>query len=255
LLCTPGVVHIVHRVIRKGSASTANSQDRDDAPNAANHPGLDLLLLGAGLIYLAFGATYGVADQHTFLVPAFVVVAIVLALGAERFLARRGEPVRHLAIVACAFLSPIVYALLPSIVAQSDLGARVLPQREVPYREPYTWFLQPWRCGYNGAERFARAALSELPDGAWLAADSTLGPPINYLQAARSFRRDVRLLSTVARQPWLDRLDESAHFDDMIDRGWFFTATAEPRHLPRRLRGDEFRIEPYGVVYKVLRKP
>lgn len=252
LMCVPGVINIARGALRTPREISASVRD---PRMSTRHPAVDPLILSAGLIYLAFGATYGVADQHTFLVPGFVVVSIVLALGVENILSRRNETAFQWALVLLALLSPAVYAVAPSIARRVDIAARVLSQRDVSFRDPFAWFLQPWRCGYDGAERFAVAALSDLPEGAWLAADSTLAPPINYVQAARSFRRDVRLLSTVDRQPWLEAVDESSRIDELIDGGLFFSATSEPRYLPRRIRGDAFRLEPFGAVFRVSRAP
>ncbi len=212
---------------------------------------LRIVLVGAAAMYAAFGASYGVADQHAFLVPAFVLAAVFVALGLNDFCNRRGSRGFAVAAILLALLGPLAYALAPRILTGSSLASSWLPPRIIPYRDPCIWFLRPWRNGYDGAERFAREVLEGLPPDAWLVADSTVCPPINYLQARRSLRRDVRLISSIARQPWLQPTDEVRGREAMMNAGRLFATSDARPYLPDWLRDGSFRFDPAGYVWLI----
>jgi hypothetical protein len=50
--------------------------------------------------------------------------------------------------------------------------------RELPYRNAYTHFFQPWRVLDDSPERCAAAAIREAGAGGWILADSTPAPMI-----------------------------------------------------------------------------
>jgi len=254
-------------------------------------PAIAWALIGGMLVYAVFGARYDVPDQHTFLVPAFVFLALFIALGVDQWIQARSQSdgdadrtseerrakrkddasdqairspilgvrssglrVRYTVVILfLSMLGPIVYAAAPPLLRRFALEASFLPSRQVAHRDPLKWFLRPWRAGYDGPERFARKTLQALPHGAWLAVDATLCTPLNYLQAAESFRRDVRLDSWLARQPWFDDGDHQTLREEKLAAGLLFAASRDPHYLPAWLRQPGYRFEPIGHVFRVSR--
>lgn len=222
-----------------------------------NAPGpIFVLLAGGAAIYAAFGIRYRVPDQHMFLVPAYLFVALFMAAGVEWLLAHVGAG-RHgaaarLAACVLALPGPLVYAVVPPLLRTYAPYRAPIPTRSVPYRDRFNWFLRPWMTGYDGAERFAREVLASLPQDAWLVVDSTLLPPINFLQVAEGVRKDVRLDCWVTRQDWFPADELPAARAEKLRAGLLFTASDDPSYLPPWLRETPSRLEPAGHVFRVL---
>lgn len=211
------------------------------------------LLLLAFAVYLLFGMRYDVADQYTFLVPAFLFLPMFVALGADALLMRRSSLIIRWLLIVCAGLAPLVYAAAPPVLRRSNLAAAFLPQREVPHRDRFDWFLRPWLTGYDGAERFARETLEALPPWAILAVDSTLAAPINYLQVTEKVRKDVRLDCWAAQQSWLGRVDGDAERQSALRDGRLYATTDDAKYQTPWLREGKYTLQRDGFLFKVGR--
>jgi hypothetical protein len=89
---------------------------------------------------------------------------------------------------------PIPIYIVAPIVAEK-VRFRLPTKREIPYRNEYVWFLRPWQTGYDGAERFAKEALSGTEKDSIIIADGTTVYPIWYVQTIKAMRPDVKVLS------------------------------------------------------------
>lgn len=213
------------------------------------------LFIGAFMVYAVFGIRYNVPDQYTFLVPAFLFLPIFIAVALDAvFSASAGRSARVLACM-CVLMVPAVYAALPPLLRSYGPDVGPMPKRQVPYRDRYDWFLRPWLTGYDGAELFARETLKALPPDAWLVLDSTLVPPLNYLQVVEGLRKDVRLDSWAARQDWLPQVDADRAREEKLTVGLLFSAVDDPKYMPPWLRDGEFQLERLGYVFHVTRVP
>jgi len=210
-----------------------------------------LLLLGGAVMFCGFGFRYNVPDQHTFLVPAFVFVAVLVAYGVDGLCRRLTKPWRFV-LMALSCVGPLAYASGPPVLRRVDPNTSRLPTRHVPYRERFSWFLHPWRVGYDGAERYGRELLRSLPDNAVVGIDMTLAAPINYLQVAEGLRRDVLLDCGLARQDWFGPVDWQTIRQQALSDGRYFLGSDERGYWPKwiRCRGPE--IEPAGHVFRVV---
>ena len=70
-----------------------------------------------------------------------------------------------------------------------------MSEREIPYRDEYKWFLQPWLTGYHGAEQFADAVFETVEPNAIVYADNTTVYPLLYEQEVKGRRPDVKIVS------------------------------------------------------------
>jgi hypothetical protein len=208
--------------------------------------------LGAFMMYTVFAVRYDVPDQHTFLVPTFMFVALFMAIGVDSFLESRPSFLTRCTIVVFSMLSPAIYVVLPPILERYKPDLVYVPHRNVPHRDRFTWFLQPWRFGQRGADRFARELFSELPQNAWLIVDGTLCTPLNYLQSVEGLRRDVYLDSWVARQDWFDQVDVTAARENKLREGLVFVVINDLYYLPDWLQEPHIRIEPQGGMFRVV---
>ncbi len=198
------------------------------------------------VIHLGWAARYDIADQYTFFVPTIALLAIVIGVGAGPFLATRG-PVWRVGCVLAAALPVVVYGFLPTAARQGGLVIGV--GRELPYRDAYTYFLQPWKAGYTGAERFALEARDQLPDGAALIADSTSVRPIQYLQITGRWKPGVVVWPPLPpaacdTPPGPDALATE------LRQGRVFVVTPQRPYCPDWLM-DGYDFERIGVLYRV----
>lgn len=214
-------------------------------------------LIVAALTFFGFAARYDVPDQYTFLTHSHIFFAMFLAVGLDQVLgANRGFGMKSLAILLCC-LAPMVYASVPQI-GEKHLARWVkFPKRVLPYRDPYRWFLQPWRCGYDGAARYARESLKSLPQDAVLLIDSTAGRPIDVIQGSESLRLDVAIPMQRFDRPWQRSIElDKAETDRLVDEGLLYsTGTRNPKNFGTWLAGDEYTLEPFGHLYKIKHAP
>lgn len=205
------------------------------------------------IVHFLFAARYRVPDQYAFFIPVVVILALFTGAGLDVFL-RRPSPART--ALACAAIAwmPVFYALLPPLARRLPAAIVPLPKRPVPYRDPYAWFLRPWKTGYRGAERFGREALATLPPDALLIADSTTERPIIYLQTVEGLRRDVQV-NRGGRQPWLVPTPLTAeNLRDLAAQGRLYS-TAPPDYWPPDERPAAFDCcdaVRAGVLYRLV---
>lgn len=218
-------------------------------------PAVGWMLGGAFFVYLMFGARYDVPDQYTFLVPAFLFLALFTTLGMDSLLRRRAFVSWRAVVLLATALAPVVYAALPPIARRLPFAAGFLPRRDVPHRDRYEWFLQPWLRGYDGAERFARETLEALPPWAVLVVDSTLAAPINYVQFTQRLRRDVRLDCWAARQDWLAAVDWPRERQAAIRAQRLYATSDDPKYQAPWLREGSFTLHREGLLFRVSAQP
>ncbi|MBN1512513.1 MAG: DUF2723 domain-containing protein [Phycisphaerae bacterium] len=205
-------------------------------------------------VFMLFTVRYRVPDQYTFFVHAYLFLVLFAAVGIDGVLDR--WPSRRLWVFVLGFsaLGPPVYAVAPAIARGIPATHAVLPGREIPYREPYTWFLCPWRTGYGGAEQYAREVFQALPADAALIMDETMRSPLTYLQKRDGIRPDVcvpepRYSSTEGCSGTVD----AAGAAQLIEDSRLFCASTVPTSLPKWLRSGAYRFESTGLVYRVTR--
>jgi hypothetical protein len=148
-------------------------------------------MLAGLLIHLTFVLRYDVADQYTFLLPAYALIAVFAGVGFAEFVSRRAIVI---AAVALTLLTPLLYAFVPEIARRTNaLGSRV---RNKPYRDDYRYLFTPWgRCD-DSAERMSRA-VADLggPDGLTIVPEPMARFAIQY----QYLRRDMPRATVVPR--------------------------------------------------------
>ena len=205
-------------------------------------------LLALLTIHLLWAVRYDVPDQYTFFIPAIVLLAIVLGLGAGRFLAERGRTWRTLVVLATA-VPVLVYVAAPRLARAA--GVNLGTAREVPYRDGYSYFLQPWKTGYRGPELFAEDLRVALPEKAVLIADSTVSRPLHYKRLTGGWRDDVQLYPPLKPSP-----DDEENFSEValaeaLDAGLVYVVTPKLKYCPPWLV-ENYRFERDGVIYRVV---
>ncbi len=205
----------------------------------------------------AFGLRYNVADQHVFMLHSYILLTGFIAIGLDTFFARTPCLRRRTLWVALSATAPIVYALAPGWLRDNPKWS-IVPDRTIPHRDNYNWFLKPWRTGLDGPERFATETLNSLPENTVLMIDSTPLSPILYLQNANAFRRDVLLLGGAQYQSWYEAPlpVPSPELDAIISQDRLFTITDDRTTWNRHLDKPRYGCKPApGQLFQITRQP
>ena len=139
-------------------------------------------LMAELVIHAAFVLRYNIADQHTFFLPLYALLAIFGGLGFAAVLewpTRRGRRWTLTATVALLALTPVVYAVLPGIARRGGWLDSVCKHK--PYRDDYVYLLAPWSVAENSAERLSIQAVELAgPNGVVLFEDWMAQPALAY---------------------------------------------------------------------------
>ena len=151
------------------------------------------IVLALLVLYFIFAFRYTVPDRYVFFVPFYCLAAALIGMGADVFLRRFKHNWLVFLVVIFSLLPIGVYFVTPEIgrAMYKGLGQR----RQRPYRDEYTYFLQPWKSGYRGAERFAEEALDIVEKDAIIYADTTVAHALLYVQEVTGRRSDVKIVS------------------------------------------------------------
>jgi hypothetical protein len=204
-----------------------------------------VLLVPLTIIHLLWAMRYDVPDQYAFFLPSILLIAVWIALGTD-VLAHRWRLAPRV-VCALALLPVVVYAILPTLAERANL--RLGTNRELPYRNTYRFFLQPWQTGYDGPQRFAKEAGAVLSPGDALIGDHTSTRPIHYLRLTGRWPEDVRI--------WPQTEDTGAYWPDeaevaeWLDAGRLYVVSPVKRYCPDWIL-EGYETEPAGVLYRVV---
>ncbi len=213
------------------------------------------LILVLAAMYFLWAARYNVADQYAFFIPFYVPASVLMGVGAAR-LTERLKPLSGWMLAAGAALLPVaVYAALPQVAPPVAWAMGVKPfRRNLPYRDAYRYFLEPWKNGDWSARRFAEETFAVLPPRAVLIPDSTASPPLLCLQKIEGRRPDVVLATpegapgAVVRHYWSSRTDLLP--EAVRDGRRIFVVSNHPDYPPPWVI-DLMRLEPFGCIFEV----
>jgi len=202
------------------------------------------------VLFFVFAFRYNVPDRYVFFLPFYCLLAVVLGAGAARLFANRYQRALAAVVVLCSLMPLPVYALAPGL-AEKKYPA-LAQRRQIPYRDSYTYFLQPWQGGYRGAERFAREALASVEPNAVVYADGTTVYPLLLMQQVQGLRPDVVMVSSHGTVNNLDRYDEKA-IERLLAEGAVYVASPAKGYCPAFLL-EGYDFVPRGTIYRAVKK-
>lgn len=193
------------------------------------------------VVYFLFAVRYEVADQFMFFLPFYAMVAVLagVALGEFCPAGRRGW------LIAVATVGAVLTPALLAIAPWACERFHVQPpgRDDLAYRDTARYWLHPWKGGEDSAERYGREAILEAPAGAVILVDSTIWPPLRWMQRVEGLGADVTLvLRTLEIPGGLPGLDD------------VFVAATRRNSYPRGLEKlAEFRKDtPESLLYRVV---
>ena len=200
--------------------------------------------------YFIFAFRYTIPSRHTFFLPFYCVASLIIGLGINVIIERFNNKIFLIFIMINVLLPIPVYCASPYMARKmyKPLGQR----RQRPYRDEYTYFLQPWKTGYRGAERFAREALEQVENNAIIYAYTTDVHALLYVQQVKGKRRDVRIVSDYDKgenAPVLTR-DTVA---GLMNESALYVVSPLPGYCPQFLL-ERYEFTQVGVLWKVRNK-
>ena len=206
------------------------------------------VLLALLILFFVFAFRYTVPDRYAFFIPFYCLVSILIAVGFSLLVAQPGRKILCRIILVLALLPIPTYIIAP-VIAQKA-GFDISTRANIPYRDDYVWFLQPWKTGYRGAERFANEALDIVEPGAVIIADDTTSPPLLYVQEVKARRKDVKITSGIGSSKGSPEFSERT-IDKLLAERAVYVVSPIVGYCPNFLleRYDFMRA---GVIYRVV---
>lgn len=145
------------------------------------------------ILFFVFAFRYTVPDRYAFFLPFYCLASVLIGLGFDLLVVQPRRKVLCWIVLLFTLLPIPTYIIAPVIAQKTQF--KLPTKREIPYRNDYAWFLQPWRTGYRGAEQFANEALGTAEKNSLIYADGTTVYPLLYVQQVKGVRKDVTVVS------------------------------------------------------------
>ena len=148
-------------------------------------------LLVITLLSAVFAARYDVPNQNHFFLPMYAMLCIYIGLGYELI---KKDGSRRVTIISAAMLLlvPAMYPAMSHILRTKNipLGTR----RHIPYRDVYSYYIEPWQQDQTGPRLLVEQTLAKLPVKSILYVDSTIMSAFQYALYIENKRNDIMLM-------------------------------------------------------------
>ncbi len=209
------------------------------------------VLLVLLVLFLVFAFRYTIVDRYAFFIPFYCMVSILIGVGSHYFIVLKNRKSLAYIVIVFALLPIPAYTAAP--VVARKIGIQTGQKREIPYRDDHKYFLQPWKTGYRGAERFANEALDTVEPAAIIFADSTTAPPLLYVQEVNGRRRDVKIISGHGASEGLAEFNGCA-IEKLLAEKAVYVVSPVDGYCPRFLL-ERYEFKRAGVLWKVVVRP
>ena len=212
--------------------------------------GLRGVAIGLLALFFVFAFRYTVPDRYAFFIPFYCMVAILTGVGTCWLQNRISHEVVTSLVLVFSVLPVGIYAVAPTVVRRApiDIGTR----NDIPYRDDFKYFLQPWKTGYRGAERFADEALQQVPDNAIIYADVTTVAPLLLTQQIEAKRSGVAIISGTVNTKGAPEFNEHTIAQLLKDRP-IYVVSARRRYCPEFVLRDYDLIQA-GILWQVVER-
>jgi len=208
------------------------------------------IILALLLLFFLFAFRYTVPDRYAFFMPFYCIVSIFAGLGTYLLQRQINRRIFVYLVLIFAFLPIPVYAVVPAVAEKFSFSLGT--KREIPYRNEYKYFLQPWKTGYRGAERFANEALDTAEDGAIIYADGTTVYSLLYVQKIMGRDVDVTIVSGHGSVNNLKEYNEEK-IDKLFAERAIYVVSQVEGYCPEFLR-ERYDFVQKGVLWKAVER-
>ena len=207
------------------------------------------VVLALLVLFFVFACRYTIADRYAFFLPFYCVVAVGIGLGVHELQSRLHHATVPCLIVAFAVMPVAAYAAAPGLAQHLKLP--IGTRQDVPHRNDYEYFLQPWKTGYAGAERFAREALETAEPNAVIYADSTTVPPLLYVQEVKGLRPDVKIVMGTVSSQGATCVNQQT-IGELIEEHPVYVVSKQRGYCPTFILG-KYSLAEAGVLWRVVK--
>lgn len=148
------------------------------------------IIMGLTVMFLGFAFRYTIVDRYAFFIPFYAMVALLMGVGSYWVLQRLKQRTL-LAIAMLIFLVMPVGAYAAAPTMAKEMGVKLGTRRQIPFRDDYAFFLQPWQAQDKSPVQFAQMVMDTVPSGAIVYADNTTIYPLLYQQEVMGQRPDI----------------------------------------------------------------
>jgi hypothetical protein len=208
------------------------------------------VLLGSIVLFFLFAFRYTVPDRYAFFIPFYCMASVFIGLGTCLLQERINRNIFVPLVLLFSVLGVGVYAAAPMLAKRMQLN--IGTRNDIPYRDDYKYFLQPWKTGYRGAERFANEALGLVEDSAVIYAGGTTVGPLLYAQQVKGKRPDVNIVSGDVSSIDAPRFDEQA-IEQLLEDRPVYVVSPKPGYCPAFVL-DNYDLKRAGVLYRVVER-
>jgi len=213
-------------------------------------PGIRYVLLGLMILFFIFAFRYTVPDRYAFFIPFYCMASVFIGRGAYFLQAQINSKVFSYLVLIFSLLSVGVYVAAPTWAEkmQLNLGTR----SDIPYRNDYKYFLQPWKTGYKAAEHFADEALDVAESDAVIFADSTTVAPLLLVQQVEGKRGDVKIVSGIVSSK--NAPSFNAHtIEQLLKSRSVYVVSRQAEYCPSFVLNN-YDLVPAGLLWQVVKK-
>ena len=201
-------------------------------------------------LFFVFAFRYTVVDRYAFFIPFYCIACILIGIGAHRFIVQKNRKVAAILAGVLTLLPIPVYAVAPALARARDVNLGV--KRQIPYRDAHSYFLQPWRTGYDGPERFAADAFATAAANAVIYADNNTVYPLLYAQEVKGQRPDVKIVSGHAASEDAPKFTEET-IEMLLQQREVYVVSAISGYCPAFLL-EGYDFERVGVLWRVVER-
>ncbi|KPJ65650.1 MAG: hypothetical protein AMJ43_10330 [Coxiella sp. DG_40] len=206
------------------------------------------IVLALLALYFVFAFRYTIPDRYVFFLPFYCFAAVLMGLGVDVILKQYSYKALIFVVLMFALLPIPTYCVTPAVARKmyKPLGQR----RQRPYRDEYIYFLQPWKRGYRGAERFANEALDAVEKNAIIYADSTTVHTLLYAQQVKGKRPDVKIVSGYDRSENAPIFTEDT-IEQLMENSAVYVVSPFPGYCPQFLL-EQYKFKQVGILWRVV---
>jgi len=209
------------------------------------------MLLAVMILFFVFAFRYKVPDRYAFFIPFYCLLSIFIGLGSFIFLEKfSAKEWPFLMILLTLFTIPI-YIYVPALAQRANISLGV--KREIPYRNEYTYFLQPWQMDNNGPQRFATEALITVEPNSVILADGTTVYALWYAQQLDGLRKDAVIVSNHGSYKNPIPYPEASNFDKLFEERPVYVVSPVTGYSPQFVL-DKYGFEKTGVLYRIVER-
>ncbi|MDD5459097.1 MAG: DUF2723 domain-containing protein [Phycisphaerae bacterium] len=209
------------------------------------------MLAAITILFFVFAFRYKVPDRYAFFVPFYCLFSIFIGLGSFAFLEKFTAKEWPFLVVLFALFTIPVYMYAPAMAEKANISLGV--KRQIPYRNDYTYFLQPWQMDNDGPRRFATEALREVDLDSVILADGTTVYALWYVQQLDGLRKDAAVVSAHGSYESPIPYPDESNFEKLFEEKTIYVVSPVKGYCPQFVL-DKYDFEKTGVLYRVVER-